>query len=165
MLERKYNLPRHGWDVQGPPWNSSAIWKGILLVKRLFMENIRYQIGSGERTLLWKDRWASERELCAQFPDLFRCAQDKEATVSSHVSAIGGRVVWGPTFRRNLKDNEEFQFIGLLNSLDSLIIQNSRADARVWIASKNGSFSVSSFFKAILSNPRERSGVYSIWKL
>ena len=49
--------------------------------------------------------------------------------------------------------------------MNSLVIQNSRAGARVWIASKNGSFSVSSFFKAILRNPRERSGVYSIWKL
>ena len=43
-------------------------------------------------------------------------------------------MVWDPTFRRNLKDNEEFQFIALLNSLNSLIIQNSRADARVWTA-------------------------------
>ena len=44
VLERKYNLLRHGWDAQDSPWNSSAIWKGILSVKRLFMKNIRYQI-------------------------------------------------------------------------------------------------------------------------
>ena len=55
--------------------------------------------------------------------------------------------------------------IALLNSLNNLIIQNSGADARVWITSKKGSFLVSSFFKVILSNPREWSGVYSIWKL
>ena len=97
-----------------------------------------------------------------QFLDLFRCAQDKEAMVSSYMSTIGGHVVWGPTFRRNLKDTEESHFIALLNSLNSLITQNSRADARVWMASKNGSFSMTSFFKAILRNPRERSGVYSI---
>ena len=73
-------------------------------------------------------------------------------------------MVWGPTFRRNLKANEIPQFIALLNSLNSLIIQNSGADAKVWVASKNGSVSVSSFLKAILRNPKERSGVYSIWK-
>ena len=104
-MERKYNLPRLGWDVQDPPWNSSAIWKGILSVKGLFMENIRYQIGSGERILFWKDRWVGERAFCVQFPYLFRCAQDKEAMVSSYMSTIGGHVVWGPTFRRNLKGN------------------------------------------------------------
>ena len=165
MLERKYNLPRHGWDIQDPPWNSSAIWKGILSVKRLFMENIRYQIGSGERILFWKDRWVGERALCAQFLDLFRCAQDKEATVSSYMSTIGGQMVWSTTFRRNLKDNKESQFIDLLNSLNSFTIQNSRGDDRVWIASKNGFFLVSSFFKTILNNPRDRSGVYGIWKM
>eukprot|EP00268_Persea_americana_P001290 TRINITY_DN10388_c0_g2_i3.p1 TRINITY_DN10388_c0_g2~~TRINITY_DN10388_c0_g2_i3.p1 ORF type:complete len:137 (+),score=20.28 TRINITY_DN10388_c0_g2_i3:878-1288(+) len=107
VLEKKYKLPRHGWDVQDPPWNSSAIWKGILSVKGLFMENIRYQIGSGERILFWKDRWVGERAFCVQFPYLFRCAQDKEASVSSYMSTTGGQLIWCPTFRRNLKDNEE----------------------------------------------------------
>lgn len=74
-------------------------------------------------------------------------------------------MVWGPTFRRNLKDHEETQFIALLNSLNCLLIHFNRTDARVWIASKNGSFSVSFFFKAILSNPREKSGLYGVWKL
>ena len=74
-------------------------------------------------------------------------------------------MVWCPTFRRNLKDNEESQFITLLNSLNSLTIQNDRADDRVWIASKNGSISVSSFFKTILNIHRERSGLYGIWKM
>ena len=45
--------------------------------------------------------------LSAHLPDLFRCAQDKEASVNSFMSMIGGQVVWGPTFRRNLKDKEE----------------------------------------------------------
>lgn len=73
-MERKYSLPRYGWDVHDPPWNSSTIWKGILLVKGLFMENIRYQIGLGERILCWKDRWGGEEPLYAQFLDVFRCA-------------------------------------------------------------------------------------------
>ena len=97
----------HGWDVHDPLWNSSAIWKGILSVNKLFMENIRYQIGSGEMTLFWKNWWVGEKALCAQFPDLFRCAQDKDATVSFYISTIGGQMVWCPTFRGNLKNNEE----------------------------------------------------------
>ena len=95
------------------------------------MENIRYQTGLGVRILFWKDRWVGERALCAQFPDMFRCAQDKEATISSYMSTIGGQVVWGPTFRRNLKDHEEAQFIALLNSQNCLLIHNNRPEARV----------------------------------
>eukprot|EP00268_Persea_americana_P041154 TRINITY_DN40_c1_g1_i12.p1 TRINITY_DN40_c1_g1~~TRINITY_DN40_c1_g1_i12.p1 ORF type:complete len:212 (+),score=26.43 TRINITY_DN40_c1_g1_i12:1343-1978(+) len=165
VLEMKYKLPRHGWDVQDHPGNSSAIWKGILSIKGLFMENIRYQTGSGERILFWKDRWVGKRALCVQFPDLFRCAQDKEATVSSYMSITGDQRVWCPIFRRNLKDNEESQFFNLLNSLNSVTIQDSRIDDRVWTTSKNGSFLVSSFFKTILNNPRDRTRVYGSWKM
>ena len=81
VLERKYNLLRHGRDVQEAPKNSFAIWKGILSVRRLFMENMRYQTQSGEKILFWKDRWTGERTPSAQFPYLFRCV--KEATASS----------------------------------------------------------------------------------
>ena len=74
------------------------------------------------------------------------------------MSSIGGQLVWCPIFKRNLKDVEESQFIDLLNSLSSVPIQSSRVDERVWIASKNGSFLVSSFFRSILNNPRGRMG-------
>ena len=81
------------------------------------------------------------------------------------MNTIGGRVVGCPAFRRNLKDNEESQFIQFLNFLNGINIQDKGEDARVWEALKNGSFSVSSFFKAFLNNSRERSTVCSIWKL
>ena len=38
-------------------------------------------------------------------------------------------------------------------------------DGRVWTASKDGTFSVSSFFSAITNKSRERSAMSSIWKL
>ena len=88
--------------------------------------------------------------------------KDKEETISPYTNTSGGQVVWCPSFRRNLKDNEEShsQFISFLNFLNGINIQGE--DARVCEASKNGSFSVSSFFKAILNNPGERSTVCSI---
>ena len=45
VLDRKYSLPRRGWDIQEAPTKSSAIWKGILSVKSLLKENIKFQIG------------------------------------------------------------------------------------------------------------------------
>ena len=74
-------------------------------------------------------------------------------------------MVWCPTFRRNLKDFEETQFISLLSLWNDISFPDSEEDARVWVASKDGTFSVSSFFKTILNNPRERNVLYNIWKL
>ena len=127
-MEKKYGLLRNGY----PPNKSSATWRGILSVKKLLMENIKYQTGMGEIFLFWKDQWAGDRTVAAQFPDLFNCAMDKDAKVKSYMS------------RRHLKDQEESQFISLLNLLNDMYIPESREDTKVWTASKDGSFSVSS---------------------
>ena len=89
----------------------AAILRGILSVKKLLMENIKYQDGTWERILFWKDQWARDRTLAAQFPDLFNCAMDKDAKVKSYMSRIGDKVVWSLILRRHLKDQEETQFI------------------------------------------------------
>ena len=81
VLEKKYGLPRNGWDLLDLPNKSSTIWRGILSVKKLLMDNIKYQSGTGERILFWKDQWVGDRTLAVQFPDLFNCAMNKDAKV------------------------------------------------------------------------------------
>eukprot|EP00268_Persea_americana_P005238 TRINITY_DN11759_c0_g1_i1.p1 TRINITY_DN11759_c0_g1~~TRINITY_DN11759_c0_g1_i1.p1 ORF type:complete len:192 (+),score=29.59 TRINITY_DN11759_c0_g1_i1:2619-3194(+) len=126
------------------------------------MENIKYKIGSGEMILFWKDWWVGDRTLGAQFPGPFNCAKDMEAEVKAYMARIGDQVVWSPTLRRNLKDNKESQVILLLNGMFN---PKNGEDERVLTASKDGTFSISSFFSAITNKPRERSAMSSIWKL
>ena len=64
-----------------------------------------------------------------------------------------------------MKDLEESKFISLLNLLNGMFILDRGEDASVWTASKDGSFSVSSFFWAISNRSSERSAVCSIWKM
>ena len=54
VLEKKYGLPRNGWDLQDPPNKSSAIWRGILSVKKLLMENIKIKLGRGREFFFGK---------------------------------------------------------------------------------------------------------------
>ena len=155
----------NGWDVQDARKKSLGIWKGILSVKRIFLENIKYHIGSRERILLWQDRWVRDRTLAAQFLDLFNCSMDKEAKVKPYMLRAGGEVVGSPILRRNLKDQEESQFISLYNLLNCMNIPERVEDEKVWTASKDGSFSVSFFFSAISNRSRDRNVVSSIWKI
>ena len=74
-------------------------------------------------------------------------------------------MVWSLIIRRNLKDHEESQFISLLNLLNGVFIPNMGEDTRVWTTSKDGLFSVSSFFSAILNRLWEKNVVGSIWKI
>ena len=139
--------------------------KGFLSVKKLLMENIKYQIGTGDKILFWRDWWVGDRTLAAKFPDLFKCALDKDAKVKSYMSRIGDNVVWSPILRTQLKNQEEAQFISLLNLLNGVYIPEGGAETRVWTASQDGSFSVSSFFSTITNESRERNVVSGIRKM
>ena len=65
VLDWKYSVPRNGWELQDAHKKSSAIWRGFLSVKKPFMENIKYQAGSGKMIIFWKDRWVGDRTLAA----------------------------------------------------------------------------------------------------
>lgn len=129
------------------------------------MGNIQYQIGLGEKILLWHDNWAVDHLLATQFPDLFNCVVDKDAKVQDYLQIIGEQKVWSPILRRNLKEHEEDQLISLLNLLIEVYIVDGGEDERRWNASKNGSLSVSSFLAAISRRGITKSFVVSLWKI
>ena len=77
-----------------------------LSTKANFMKNIRCQISLGEKIQFWLDVWVGNTPLAGLFPDLFRCVLDKEAKIINYLNrqGSGAKIVWGPTFRRNLKE-------------------------------------------------------------
>eukprot|EP00268_Persea_americana_P012100 TRINITY_DN15081_c1_g5_i1.p2 TRINITY_DN15081_c1_g5~~TRINITY_DN15081_c1_g5_i1.p2 ORF type:complete len:110 (-),score=15.40 TRINITY_DN15081_c1_g5_i1:140-469(-) len=94
---------------------------------------------------------------------------DREATVSSYLERIGSgnHLIWSPIFRRNLNENEESQMILLLlllNLLTSVYITRGQ-DERIWIPSRDSSFSVTSFFMALSERVETSSALGRLWKL
>lgn len=92
----KCGAPRNCWDLNGPMHRSSTLWKGILSVKDLFMENVRYIIlAQCERVFFWLDSWIGDCPLALQFLDLFKCARHKDANVHNYLERGANRVIWG----------------------------------------------------------------------
>lgn len=104
--------------MKGPDNRCSGIWKGIISVKEVTLDEVRYRVGSGERILFWLDRWLGDRPL------VFNCARDKEAKLQDYLERRGGQVVWGPTLRRNLTETEERQLVDLLRFLQNVQCSN-----------------------------------------
>ena len=158
---------RNGWEVKERNYKASAIWKGITSTKANFMKYIRYHVGSGERVQFWLNAWVGNTMLADWYPDLFRCAVDKGLKVQNYFErqGPGAQVIWGPTFRRNVKELEENQLASLLILLNGISIPADGEDVRLWSASKDGSFSVSSFFSEISTREKSRNSVAFIWKI
>ena len=104
-----------------------------------------------------------ESPLEKQFLDLFKCALVKEATVKSYYEKGNKEVIWSPIFRRNLRDIKERQFLSLLNLLKNVLIPEEGEDTRIWKASKDGSFSVASFYSANSTTLERRPQIKSNW--
>ena len=57
------------------------------------------------RSYFLLDSWVGEMPLTTRFFDLYRwCAQHKSALVEDYMDGGGEYVLWGPNFRRNLKE-------------------------------------------------------------
>ena len=63
----------------------SGLWKGIVSIYEEFCSHISFQIGSGDHVFFWLDTWVGDRPLAMQFPDLFRCVRDSQATVKDYM--------------------------------------------------------------------------------
>lgn len=83
---------------------------------------------------------------------LFLSARDRQAKFSSYMARSGDHLQWGPIFRTNLTEEEENQFMSLLQILNQVSISDEGQDRTVWRASQDGAFLVSSFFSVIVSS-------------
>ena len=152
--------------MHGAAYKQSAIWKGIVSVRDNYMQNIRYQAYLGKEILFWLNTWTGEDTLASKFLDLFNCAIEKKAKVESYIerSSMRGHVSWSPTFRRNLKEHEENQFLSLQTLLRGPQIPEEGEDTRIWKASRNGVFSVSSFYSTLSAREGSKCGLASLWR-
>lgn len=90
---------------------------------------------------------------------------NKEARVHCYLLSSGEQKIWILILCRNLKEDREDHFISLLNHLSGVYIGEGREDEKVWNASKDGLFSVSSFFSTICRRAGRSSSVASLWKI
>jgi len=97
--------------------------------------------------------WCGERPLKSQFPNLYRIAHLKEATVNQMFSRNGKHIHWDLSFVRRLNDWEEESVCNLLAILAAREVNAQVNDKLVWPLHPNGSFNIKSFCKAVDDRP------------
>ena len=93
--------------------------------------------------------WCGESSLKSQFPNLFRIACFKEATVDQMFSRNGEHVHWDLSLVRSTNDWEEESVCNLLTKLVAMEVKVQVNDELVWPYDSKGSFNIKSFCKAI----------------
>lgn len=145
-VEAKYRVNRGGWDVSCPSYRYSGLWKGIMFVNARFEDNTKFCVGEGDRVFFVLDSWAGDCTFALSFPRLFACARDLYAKACDYMVRNGDNIHWGPIFRRDLSEVEEAEFFSLLEVLGQVSDVGGGSDRRVWVPSRDGAFTVASFF-------------------
>ena len=70
-------------------WGGVAFWKSILVSLERLLSLVHFELESGSKVLFWCEAWCGDQLLKIQFPEVFRMALPKEATVHGVVSWNG----------------------------------------------------------------------------
>ena len=126
---------------------------------------MHFKVNSGSKVLFWQDVWCGENSLKSQFPDLFRLARFKDATVYQMLSWNGEQIHWNLSLVRSPNDWEEESVCNLLANLASVEIRSQESDELVWPHDPKGSFSIRSFCNALHNWPSSSDfPVLAIWR-
>ena len=124
-----------------------GVWKAIRNGWEDFKDKTMLQVGSRNQVKSWKDSWFGDMSLRDEFPGLYAIASFKDAWV---VDVWNGGS-WGPRFIRQFNDWELEEVDALFRSLHGYSIIRGTFDAMVWLETKDGDFSVRSFYSSLAS--------------
>ena len=126
--------------------NGVGLWKAIRKKWGLFDGRVAFHLGNGQRVKFWKDKWCGDGPLCESFPSLFSISMSKNAWVSDVWNPVGDGIGWTPLFARAFNDWEIILLERLLQKIQAFRVQREEEDRVIWTASKDGVFSVRSFY-------------------
>ena len=104
----------------------------------------------------WKNKWGGNFSLRDSFPDLYSTASSKDASVVDDWDGDS----WDPRFIRQLNDWKLEEIDVFFRRLHNHSISLGTDDVMVWLETKNGEFSIKSFY--CLASTRAKHFPYSI---
>jgi len=153
VIVSKYGTDRLGWWSKKSPFCSRGrVLEFYPFHFGFFKSFVCFKVGNGPRVLFWQDKWCTDQPLKAQFPNLFRMASSREATVQEILSWNGSMHFWNITFTRSPNAWEEESILNLLSLLAELKVDIHLVgeDHIVWSLNSRGIFYVKSVCEKML---------------
>ncbi|XP_020272038.1 uncharacterized protein LOC109847206 [Asparagus officinalis] len=121
------------------------------------------EVGEGNQTLFWLDKWLDSHTLAAIYPSLFVNTSFPFATVSSMRKKVNDTWRWDLQFKRQLTGTFVSQYFSLMNLLNSICLEQ-KEDKRKWLWDLKGDFTVKSYYLFLIDGGL-RCDCADIWKL
>ncbi|KAL0010663.1 hypothetical protein SO802_005771 [Lithocarpus litseifolius] len=132
----------------------------------VFHKNVQYKVGVGDKVKFWKDRWCGDLPLKLAFV-LYKFAANKEAFVKSCFicQGVGDRRIWDVCFNRGPNDWEADVVDEFLSLLASNLPLGTDRDSLKWKLTKNGDFTIRSYYHKLYGSSSVVFPCKGIWKV
>jgi hypothetical protein len=144
LLRRKYVGSKAISQVIWKP-GDSHFWAGIMATKKYFFPFGSFSIRNGSEIRFWEDCWLGTTTLREQYPALYNIVRHKSDTLQKVLETSPPSL----TFRRDLIGPRLTSWNELLQRLASVQLVQGDDELR-WNLTKNGKFTVSSTYKALI---------------
>ena len=141
-----------------------CFWKAISNGWDRFLQFVSYKVGDGLSIKFWTDRWCGETSLKVRFPDLYRIARHKDASVRDLMSYKSSTLQWDVCFVCRVQDWEVDTITVFMDLLYSVKIRQDEADALCWNPSSRDIIGVKSFYKVLQSGAANHFPWKAVWK-
>jgi len=119
LVKVKYGIDDLGWwTKKNSHSHGISCWKFISARLERSKSLVHFEVKDGPSVLFRHDVWCGYHALKTQFPDLFRMARFKDATIQEVVSQNGDTCHCNLTFVSSLNDSKEDSICSLLALLD-----------------------------------------------
>ena len=135
------------------------VWKTIRNGWETFKDKTRIQVGSRNRVKFWNNRWCGDLSLRDEFLGLYVIVSFKDAWVV----VVWDEGSWGPRFIRHFNDWELEEVDALFGRLHNYSIHSSSFDVMAWLETKDGVFSIRSFYSSLVSRRMEPFPHNIVW--
>jgi hypothetical protein len=140
LIKNKYLHSQTLSQVVAKPCDS-PFWKGLIKVKEDFFDRGSFEVGNGENTRFWEDKWIGDKPLAHEYPSLYGIVQRKQVTVAS----VLGQNPLSIEFRRSLTGFRWEYWLHLVSRL-MVVSLSSEQDKFVWSLTTSGVFTVKSMY-------------------
>ena len=165
IVEIKYGGLWGGWcsnSVAGP--HGEGLWKHIRKGWPQFADHVYFRVGDGAHIKFWQHQWCGETPLQRRFPELYKLASNREASVKDLVLYDGTNFHWNVSFTCLVQDWELESVTEFLDVIYTVAPTQGVLDTICWKHVVHKEFSVNSFYQCLLSPTHRAYPWKSVWK-
>lgn len=151
------NLVQKPWELS----QTTAFWKNLAPIAPFFNMSVSYKLGNGKHIQFWNDRWIQ-----GPLKERYRVLYEQSGNKNGSVHEIKGEGNWNFCLGSHVSEEVQTQEQLLREELEQQgQLREDQEDEVVWKWTKEGKFTVKSFYNERVGGPYIGMEISKVWTI